>query len=138
MAIMKKDNLPPKSSKPDDARKIGILELRAYYLNKANELDRQAVETELKNPDSELNAVLRWLKRDWSPAAEALLPEKAPLAPRFPRLADLPQEELVAARMKSQRGNHPPPKAGGPFRLIGPRNPDVPGVNRDGGGRGPS
>jgi hypothetical protein len=127
MAAME-DDLPPNPQKADHSPpQVSLRDLKAYYLNQVDEEKREVIEAQLKDSSSRISGFLRWLRSGDSPPP-----------PDFPRLADLPQEEIEAAEAIRRFALRPPDKQEGPLRLIGPRNPDVPGVNRDGGGKGPA
>jgi hypothetical protein len=112
---------PPNRIPPE----VSMQDLKEYSLNQVDEEKRRAIEAALEDPDSRISGLMRWLRSD----------DVTP-PPDFPRLADLPREEIEAAEARKRFALRPPSdKPLGPERLIGPRNPDVPGVNRDGGGK---
>jgi prepilin-type processing-associated H-X9-DG protein len=78
--------------------KIGVLELKAYYLGTADPETARAIEDQLKDPASEVNAVLRWLKMDWSVKDELLLWQETAAE----ELADQPLANLHVNAMASE------------------------------------
>ncbi len=110
------------SGKPDRSRepteRIGLLELQDYYLDRADEGKRQAVEAQLQDPKSEVNALLRWLRQDW--CVETSIP-----GPDFPRLAELPAAELKEAETRWLKLTRASDKPRGLYPRIRRDDPDV-------------
>jgi prepilin-type processing-associated H-X9-DG protein len=74
--------------------KIGLLELQDYFLGVADPTTALAVEEQLNNPASEVNSLLRCLRRDWSVEEESLLLEGAAPILATRTLPDLPSFAL--------------------------------------------
>jgi hypothetical protein len=110
---------------------VSLDDLKEYYLDQADEGKRHAVEAALKDPESRINGFLTYLRNTDGRYDD-------PIAPDFPRLAHLPQQDIEASEPRKQKDRRSLDKQNGPYRLIGPKNPDAPGVNRGGGMRGPS
>jgi hypothetical protein len=127
MAVME-ETPPPKSQKPARSLpEVSLQDLQDYYLDQVDEQKKQVIKARLEDPTSEVNSLLRCLRSHGSPSP-----------PKFPRLASLPQGDIEAVEARKRFALQPQAKQHSPNLRIGPRNPDAPGVNRDGGGREPS